>query len=693
MSVLATGLNATFAAVMASCQGGLYYTNTYDPVKVWYGVTAALQNAGIVGPVAGIGSPATGAGGFSNGDHDVRYRYKNTKTGYVSNPSPAVTYAVTGSAGIFTFTVTASGGGGDIITSTDPKCDQIVIEVTPVGGGTFYQAGTGINAVGNIVVGMNDDALTQQFNSDAAYGSSENLETYSSEIPPLCAIVVPYRGRMWYFGDQAYPLTGLTFTNGSPTVAGTGFNLRWAGKVITRDGDTASYEIASVASAISMTLTVNYGGVTSVANATATVVAKFPNRGYWSRLFYPEQTFPSTWARDFLAERSDQVRAVIGRKDGLYVLGLFSGERLIFNADPSAASGAVLSPLQGRRGCFNQRCLVDVEGDVFSWDRQGMWIVGEKPVHISRHVDRLLELYCDYNEHDQFHANFEPICRVLKFFFVPDGGEYPTHRACYELDTGKWWFESSLQGMTASCVVATVDGQVRLMLGDQNGYSWYDGIMSAFDGTPPDSPTVVTVSSGASTTVIPVDQTLPVVAPTLAGVMCYNPVTGEYEMIASNIAGSITLDAAFSSAPTTGQELWLGPIQFGYQTKWWVGEDQSTRKNSTYLVIKLFPGSDTGTLRVYFYADFATVPAAFTSWPGDTQPIGVEVPPYGQTYIEANTAGGGDHRGVLSIPVPVEWNDAIQARITSTKPDGDLRFLDVQFVVNGPQGVTSDVGT
>lgn len=684
MTTLATGLSTVNRASMASCQGGIYYTNNFDSVKVWYGVSAALQDAGITGPEDAPGAPATGAGGFSNGDHEIRYRYQNSKTGYVSNPSPALVYTVSGGNGILTFTV---GLAQDIIPSTDAKVDTILIEVTSVGGGTFYQAGTCANSAASVVVGMNDDSLQQQFNSDAAYGSSNDLETYSSDVPPLCAIVMAYRGRMWYIGDQPYPLTGLTWTNGSATVTGTGFNTRWAGKTITREGDNRTYFIDSVASSISMTLTVNYAGVSGTGDAT--VISQFPNRGYYSRLFYPEQCLLSRWARDFLAEESDTIQAVIGRKDGMYVLGRFSGERLIFNADPSAAEGAVLSPLQGRRGCFNQRCVVDVEGDVYAWDRQGMWIVGEKPIHISRHIDRLLNSYVNYDESDQFHCNFEPINRVLKFFFVPTDSTEPTMRACFELETGKWWLETTLQGITASCIVATSDGQVRLMLGDANGFSWYDGIEDAFDGVPPSSPSVVTVGAGATTTVIPVDETLPTSSPTLAGVMCYNPETGESEFVASNTGTTITLNAAYSAAPTENQELYLGPIDFGYTTKWFVGKDQALRKDAVFLVIKLYPGADTGEMRVYFYADFSTVPAPVTSWVQGTMPEGVEVPSTGQRYLTVSLSGGEDHRGVLAIPVPVAWNDAIQARVTSIRPDGALRMLDCQFLV---QGEATDAG-
>lgn len=687
MTILATGLDTTNRALMASCQGGLYYTNDYDPVKVWYGVSALMQNAGIEGPVAVIGAPSTGAGGFSNGDHLVRYRYQNSKNNFVSNPSPAATFTVSASNGIFTFTVAASAA--DIITTTDPKCDLILIEATAVGGGTFYQAGTGPNAAGNIVVGMNDDALTQQFNSDAEYGSSENLETYSSDVPPQCAILLPYRGRMWYIGDIPYPLTGLSFTNGSAAVTGTGFSTLWVGKTITRDGDHFSYEIAAVGGPTALTLSVNYAGTTVVAAGTGSVVSKTPNRGYYSRLFYPEQLLLSRWARDFLAEDSDQVITALGRKDGMYILGRYSGERLIFNADPSAAAGGVISPLQGRRGCFNPRCVVDVEGDVYAWDRQGMWLVGEKPVHISRHIDRLLGVYVDYNEALQFHCNFEPINRVLKFFFVPAGGETPTMRACFELETGKWWFETSLQGITASNIVATSDGQVRLMLGDQNGFSWYDGVQDAFDGTPPSSSAIVTVTAGATDTVIPVSEPLPTTAPTLAGVMCYNPLTGESQYIASNTASEITLGSALAAAPIEDQELFLGPINFTYTTKWWVGESQSTRKDTVFLVITLFPGAESGVMRIYFYADFATTPSRFTNWVGGTMPIGVTPPVSGQAYLEVSLSGGADHRGVLAIPVPIEWNDALQARVSSIRPVGDMRWLDCQFA---PRAGASDAG-
>lgn len=687
MTTLATGLNTANRATMAAIQGNIYFTNNYDDVKVWDGISSTMLDAGIEGPAAAPGSPSTGAGGFSNGSHQIRYRYKNTKTGYVSNPSPALVVEVSGGNGVLTFSV---GGASNIVNSSDTKVDQIVVEATPVGGGTFYEVGTVANSGSTIAVGMADTSLFQQFNSDAAYGSSEDNETYSSEIPPLGTIILEHRGQCWIMGDEPYAMTGLAFTNGDATVTGTGFTDRMVGRVILRDGDSTAYEIASYTSSTEVELSTTYGGVTGT-GLDGYVISKFPNRGYYSRPFYPEQFYPSVWARDFLANTSDQLSAAVSRKDGLYIFGKHSAERLIYNADPSVASGAVISKIQGRRGCYNQRCLVEIEGSLISWDRQGMWIVGEVPQHISRPIDPLLKDYVDFEENTKFHASYDPVDRTVMFFFVQEGDTQPRTAACFEIDTGRWFLTTFLQGITSSGVVPTTDGQVLLMLGDENGYTWYYGMQDTFDGVPSSSPSVVTVNGTATTTVFPVDETLPTTAPTLAGVMVYNPATGDYGAISSNTASTITSSVAFSSAPADNQELYLGPIDIQYISKWWVGSGQDTRKNPPYLLIKLYPGSASGTMRVYFYADMATTPSAVTALATDTWPDGVQPPTDGDTYLTVELDGG-DGDGVISVPIPIEWEHAIQFKLTSIRPDGDFKLLDAQIVLTRT-GESSDVGT
>lgn len=685
MTTIKSGLNTTNQSMFASANGLIYSTNNFDPVQVWDGVDTAMRDAGITGPAAVIGAPGAAAGGFDNGDHSIRYRYKNSRTGFVSNPSPALTYTVAGGNGLLTFTI---GIGQDIIPSTDAKVDTIVVEATPVGSAVHYQVGTAANTAASIVVGMVNSSLIQQENNEETYGSAELLETFSNEKPPLGTILVPYRGRMWVLGDVAYALTGVTFTNGSANVTGTGFSTSWAGFIIYKTGDALGYEIASVASANALTLTVNYGGSTST--SAATVARRFPNRGYYSRLFYPEQFYPAVFARDFLANRSDQVVAAIGRKDGLYVFGRFSAERLMFNVDPAADQGAVLSPLQGDRGAFNKRCICPVEGNIYAFDRRGMWIVNEIPKHISLPIDDLLESLIDYDQADDFHVSYEPVSRTVLFFFTATGDTVPKYAAAVEIDSGRWGLWKWFQGITASAIVPTTDGQVRLMLGDENGYSWYQGISDTFDGVPPNCASVLTVVSDDGLGTITVSETLPTVAPTLVGVIAYDPLSGQTTRILSGTASTIVLHTPFTPTLSAGDEVWVGAIEVEYRTKWWVGPAQSARKNPPWMFLSFYPGSATGKMRVYFYADNSTTPSTCTATASDTFPDGVTIA-NGSGYIEVDMDGG-DGDGVLWVPVPIEWKNLIQARLTSVRPDGALRILDFGFALTKGQ-VSADAGT
>jgi hypothetical protein len=385
------------------------------------------------------------------------------------------------------------------------------------------------------------------------------------------------------------------------------------------------------------------------------------------------------WARDFLQNRSDIVRAAIGRKEAMYVFGLFSCERLVYNDNPSALT-SVLSPLQGDRGCFNNRCLVAAEGKLYSFDRQGIWLVNEVPEHLSFPVDDTLRENVDYAQNTQFHGGYDPVDRILMFWFVRIGDTKPKYAICLEVDTGRWFFDSWFQGITASKIVPTSDGQVRLMISDENGYTWFLGIAGSFDGVPPTSTNVLTVASSSGPTNAVVNETLPIVAPTLAGVIAYNPNTDETAVVTSNTGNTLTLGAGMSAAFTVGQEIWLGPISWEYRTKWWTGPGQSYKKMPCYLLIQMFPGAQTGTMRIYIYQDFSTVPVQPTALFTDEEPDGVTFVP-GASYFQADLAGGVSDDGFIQIPMPADYKRALQARITSVRPDGVLRIARVEFVL------------
>ena len=679
MTVIASGLSTYTTGTLMSCQGQIYYANNYDPVKVWDGVSATMANAGMTGPAAVLGAPTTAAGGFDNGAHQIRYRYKNSKTGYVSNPSIALNYTVAGGLGLLTFTPVASA---------DSKCDTIIFEATPVNSGNFYQCATTTNSATGLQFGMADTLLVQQFNSDSEYGSSENLETYTAEPPPIGTICTSYKGRMWVFGDVAFPVSAATFTNGSPTVTAVTPtpSTKMIGKVIRGGTDTTAYFISNVVGT-TITLSVNYTGTGGT--KTASIYSSTPNRGYYSRTFYPEQFYAAVWARDFLANRADHVTAVSPREDALYVFGLYSTDRIIYNSDPSAAAGAVILPIQGRRGAFNQRCIVDVDGTLYAWDRQGMYLVSRTPVQLSNPIIDTISDLIDFTYSANFHASFDPVERVVMFFFTRIGDTTTKYAFCFDIDDHQWWVNAWAQAITASAVMPSSDGQVRLALADANGYQWYFGVYGGFDGTPPTTTAVVTASVAGTTTTASTVEVLPSAPYSLLGVSVYRPLSGETSFVTAATTSSMTWSPAMATAVGASEKLYLGAIAYEYKTKWWVGSGQENVKSPLFLVIKLFPGSSSGLMRVYIYADFQSNPVTVTANSSDTWPGGVTVT-NGNGYIDIALSGNaGD--GLISVPINASYSNALQARLTSIKPDGALRLLDFGFM-SGKDEEASDVG-
>ncbi len=674
MSTLTTGLNTAIRGWFASILGQIYYANNFDAVKVWNGITTSMQDAGITGPAAAMASPSAASGNCTNGRHRFRYRYRNTKTGYVSNPSPERRVTVSGGNGELTFTTVASSDG---------KVDAIDIEATAVNGSTWYRIKTIANTT-SAVVSMSDSNLIQQFNVDANYGSVETGDTYSHEVPPVGAFILSYKGRSFIGGDEAYTITG-TFTNSSTSVTGTGYSTKWVGRQVRVSGETVSY-IISAATTTVLTLASAWSG--STGSKTASVYSVTPNRVYWSRIGMPESFYAAVQASDRLQNRSDQMTGAWGRKDGLYIFGKYSSERWIFNDDPSVAVSQT-APIQGNRGVFHQRCLVEADGKLYAWDRPGIYQVGEKPDHISANVDAALTELCDYDQSTKFHGVFDPRDRVLMWFFVVIGDTQPKRAVCYELDTGRMFFYRFLQGITASSVVPTSDGQVRVLLGDENGYSWFFGVDGSFDGVPPATSSVLTASGTPTTSVISVTQTLPT-SPNLAGVMLYQASSDQYRVIASNTSSQITLASALSSAPVAGDTLYIGAIPFEYRTKWWVGQGLETKKAPVYFFVKLYPGSATGKMRVFFYEDFSSTPTTVTATASDVHNDGLTVT-NATTYIELDLDGGsGD--GFVAVPLSITWKRALQARLYVIRPDGDLRIMDAGFSLTkgGEQTVANE---
>ena len=668
MTTLISGLNTTIRGCFAAANGRLYFANGFDTTKV---LTPDMGvAAGIAGPVSVIGAPtSTAAGTVTEGTHLIRYRYMDSKTGYVSNPSDAAEIVVAAGGEDLHYHIT---GGGPIVASADTKCDTIIVEMTPVNSGVFYEAQTALNSAASLDVSADDETLIQQLNSSAEWGSADTFDLFSHDPPPCCPLIVNHKGFIFTGGDVPCTITG-TFTQTSDTVSGTGYSVNWAGRLIQVAGSATVYEIVSATTTV-ITLTAVFAETT--VTASATVYVKKPNRLYYSRPGEPESFYLSTWARDMLQGKADRMSAIWSRPDALYVFGRACSDRLAFTTDPGAATSIILN-ITGNRGAFNQRCLVEANGRLYGWDKQGVYVVDAMPQHISEPIDQTLLDMADFAQSEDFFAGFDPIDRVLLFFFTADGDTYPHYAACCEVDTGKWWIDYFQQAMTACCLVTDSTGQVRLWLGDENGYTWAYSIANKFDGVPDNCPSIVTVAVGSTDTIINVAETL-TTSPSLAGVILFNPTTQETGLISSNTASAITLSTALAAGVPTG-ELWLGRIPWEVRTKWFTSKGLHTKKTPAYFYLSFIPGTATGKLKVQFYVDFSAAPSLIPAGSAyDKLPDGVAVV-NGVLTIDLD---GGNGDGFVSVPVPYTWRRSLQARITSDRPDGGLEILDMGFRVD-----------
>jgi hypothetical protein len=657
MTVIASGLNTEFSGTFAVSQGRAYFANDFDPVKSWNGVSAAMYDAGITAPASAPTAPVVGSGVVTAGKHLVRYRYLDSSSLYVSNPSVSSALLADG-VSKYTFTV-----GTQFATSADAKCDQIIVEMTPVNSGSYYRVGTVLNiAAQTIDINLTDAVLIVQESVSAVTGD------YGHEKPPLSRCIAEHRGRI-FLGGSTTRTRSVGVTNASATVSGTNFSTLWVGRRIKIGTDAVTYQIAQ-ATSTSITLDKVYAGTTGTYDAL--IYSGTPNRIYWTRALYPEGYKPATDARDFLQNRSDTLSGITSYSGDLWVFGKHSAERLVYTDDPSVFEGQII-PMPGDRGCHNQQCIIQVEGALFVWDRAGIYsIAGGAPKHLSKPVDEILQGDVDWDYNDKFHGVFDPIDRVIMFFYVEDGQTEPMKAVCLDLDEGRWFFSKWRQPITASCVAPDDSGQVRALLGDYNGYTWFHGYDDVSEGVPSGWPQEVTAAAGSSATVINVSESLPTTT-NANGSTLLNPLTGLYGTIASSTTSSITLTApGITNAPAAGTKLYLGSVPWEYETKWNVISGIHLDKRPRYLLVSFVPGNY--KIKVYYYIDFATNPIAPTKFPSDQFSKGASVKT-GYIEIDASVADA----GTCGVPMPADWARSIKAKLVIDTPTGSPRILGIDW--------------
>jgi hypothetical protein len=680
-TTISSGLHSN-RGCFARANGRLYFTNDFNAVQRITDGTVTAGVAGISAPSAAITAPTfTGAGNTAIGTHGLRYRYFDSKSLYMSDPSDQVNFTLVSGS---TVVISIGTSGTNIIRSTDAKVDQVIVEMTDAGSSTFYRAATVNQVLTGTTISMDDVTLRLQV-------AASRDGDFGHQPPPLVSMMAEHRGRLFGLGTTVATITGVTVSTASAasfSVTGSTFSSGWAGRLVKVGSDTKSYRITTMSGNSVMFLSEAYTGTAGVATGIQ-VYSPQPDMLYWTRAGFPESWDLARFGRRVMQNDTDTPSGLISHHEVLHLFGQRTMRMLDYSSDP-ASGQLVIVPTD--MGLWNQRCIVQANGRIYGWGRSGAWTVnGLIPKHISKEVDDLIDGSTanstdnyDVAQFEEFHGSYDPWERCISWFYCNEDDSAPKRAITYDIDSGKWRLDTFRHGITANTLTTggTTNSTRAMLSVGSAGYSWFlkpdvfDAVPSVMSGG------VVTISNtGSTTTVLNITESLPTGSPELFGaILVYS--SQEREII-SNTANTITV-AALSAAPTVGTEAFIGQIDLTVKTKFTDFGALANKKRPNYLMIALIPGLAAGKLTVKIYLDHSTTPATFTKGATDTQPDGVTITNNSSSVTV--DLDGGDGAGVAFVPLPDSWSRAIAAEITSTRPQSIFRWVDYKWVFKDKNG-------
>lgn len=686
MTVLSSAYSSSHRAQVAEYRRFGYLSNGWNKCRRWGGRTATLETAGITGPSRVLDSwtpaPSTAGGACTPGFHQFRYRFQDSRTGYVSNPSEERELEVVSGAQQLTFPINTATAT-NIIRSTDTKVDRILVEMTVAGGSDWFLAGTALNSASSVAVSISDAALEVSF---------LDWEDDGHDPPPLAKNVLSHRERLWFYGQVTHAIGTCSPTNASVNVNAGSTDPDWTTEALGDapgvattvwffqvDGDTVEYEISYYdAGSTRIVLKSAYGGST-VTDSTYKIFSR--TTAIWvSNPAYPEGFTALKFLNSPNGEAAGDVVAAVGYSASVIFYTLNSTFKFAWDQDPLV--DGFFSPLSSKAGALNQRVVIEVEGMVYSMDRRGWYSWGGVfPKLISRPIEPVRDLI-DYSKADNFHCVYFPESRCIRWFVCYSGDTYPKNYVQLDVDTGAWGTGTYLQGMGDSRLIPTAEGLIDL-LGDENGHTWFAD-QGTCDGCPADF-SHLTASGVPTTTVIPVSAlvSLPTSGVGLAGTFLTRRTAAglpESRLIQSNTTTEITLVSAFSVAPVSGESLWVGGIPAKLKTKAFHGGRIRDVKRSKYVDVLFVPNEAVRYLQLRVYPDLSNTAQSWAAPPTAANPVNGAVWP-GEDVTFPTTdwlidLSEGD--GVVTIPLGANWRREFTLEFEILEPDADVRLLGVE---------------
>lgn len=404
-----------------------------------------------------------------------------------------------------------------------------------------------------------------------ANGVDSNLSRHG--IPPdYKRVVASYQNRMFY-GVSYVERSMVTVSGDTATGVGTDWPNVFDDRTLYEDSGKA---LASInADTQTAALTESTTADQTAASATITQAAPDEQRIYHSWVtsedsfaesVHPNQTFQvSRNSRDseMTSEFVFDGKFYVGFKAAIY--------QYTFNQDPTSfPDGDGRMQLIIPRGVINNRCVAYTDDLTVIMDREGVFMFdGNTLDPVSGPIKPVFtgigSPSIQWKNQEWFHAAYFSTQRTVRFFVTLDGGPYPRHALCFNVDQRFWWVEEYPWPITSS-TVGVVDGQSVVFLGSVGRTIFTlsgerEGLSPSVTGT-----LRGTVTSSGSRTLT--DSTAAFNAELVGSVLKIVEGTGrgQQRIITKVTSTSLTVKQHWSTRPSTDSVYQVSGVSWSFRT-------------------------------------------------------------------------------------------------------------------------------
>lgn len=304
--------------------------------------------------------------------------------------------------------------------------------------------------------------------------------------PDFMTSMAHHNGRMFSGCNRVYRDGCVKMTNGSTAVVGIGtlWTPTLAGRLLFVDGAEKSYEIASVAGPMALTLIEAYDS----ASDPYAVYAITPEEGQRRLVWYTQANKAESWSPIYAVEVQEEGGELVGvmvKSSFIYFVSVDRIFRFTYQADPARDSQQYCSC---QRGCINQYCWVPVEETTFMLDRAGIHAFsgGQESEQISTPIQNVFQTLEDFryivnwDAKDLFHAAYFPDEETIRWFVSMGSRRRPRHAIALHYRTNRWVLEEYPFAVTSSAQV--IVGQSRVVFVGSDGARTFGAGQGTLDG-------------------------------------------------------------------------------------------------------------------------------------------------------------------------------------------------------------------